>query len=99
MVGHTTHRLFRRSVFAFFWGAVLSGPLVGPILADNLVPEGALYLTHNKIFRSRFAAALNYRTEDGSFRLGTWNTISMWDCFRFSAGMSLKIPTSKRPSD
>lgn len=70
MVGHTTHRLFRRSVFAFFWGAVLSGPLVGPILADNLVPEGALYLTHSKIFRSRFAAALNYRTEDGSFSSG-----------------------------
>jgi hypothetical protein len=67
---HASHRRFRRRVFAFIVGAVLSGPMGEPLHADNLVPEGSLYLTHNKIFRSRFAAALNYRTEDGSFSSG-----------------------------
>ncbi|MBK8869754.1 MAG: hypothetical protein IPN19_01585 [Elusimicrobia bacterium] len=55
-----------------FFGYVVAvwAAAVGTLWADNLVPEGALYLTHNKIFRSRFAAALIYPTEDGSFSSG-----------------------------
>ncbi len=52
------------------WAVWFLGYLGGPLRADNLAPEGALYVTHNKIFRSRFAAGLNYRTEDGSFSSG-----------------------------
>jgi hypothetical protein len=42
----------------------------GTLFADNLVPEGALYVTHSKVFRSRFAAGLNYRAEDGALSSG-----------------------------
>ena len=52
------------------WAVWVLGYLGEPLRADNLVPEGVIYLTHNKIFRSRFAAGLNYRTEDGSFSSG-----------------------------
>ena len=53
----------------FFWGLVVGGG--GTAFAENIVPEGALYVTHNKIFRSRFAAGLNYRTEEGAFSSGS----------------------------
>lgn len=60
-----------KSGVIYFLVAGLWGALAGPASADNIVPEGALYLTHNKIFRSRFAAGLIYRTEDGAFSSGT----------------------------
>jgi hypothetical protein len=40
------------------WAVWVLGYLGEPLRADNLVPEGVIYLTHNKIFRSRFAAAV-----------------------------------------
>lgn len=43
---------------------------IGTADAESVAPEGALYVTHNKIFRSRFAAGLNFRTEDGSVASG-----------------------------
>ena len=62
------HLAFR--IFIFTGATAVWGILPGNLFADNLAPEGALYVTHNKIFRSRFAAGLNYRTEDGSFSSG-----------------------------
>lgn len=55
----------------FGLAAWMGGALAGTAAADTLAPEGALYVTHSKTFRSRFAAGVNYRTEDGSISSGT----------------------------
>lgn len=67
-MGHRNLGVWRKAIVFF---AVAWGTGRGTLFADNLVPEGALYVTHNKIFRSRFAAGLIYRTEDGAFSSGT----------------------------
>jgi hypothetical protein len=58
-----------RRFLGLFWAVWVVA--VGTLFADNVVPESALYMTHNKIFRSRFAAGLIYRTEEGDFSSGT----------------------------
>ncbi|MBL0057843.1 MAG: hypothetical protein IPP35_01675 [Elusimicrobia bacterium] len=63
-------RRFRTKAVVFALAGGVWAATAGNLFADNLIPEGALYVTHSKILRSRFAAGLNYRTEDGSVSSG-----------------------------
>lgn len=44
---------------------------MGVRASDFLIPEASLYMTHDKVFRSRFAANAQYRRNDSTFTLGS----------------------------
>lgn len=63
-------KLFFGSVFLVSMAGLGFNPAVWG--ADIVVPEAALYVTHSKIFRSRFAAGLNFQTDGGSLASGNF---------------------------
>jgi hypothetical protein len=65
-------RTFMKNYYSLFIILVLVFASVLALAADNVAPEASLYLTHNKIFRSRLAAGVNYNTNDAKVTSGTF---------------------------